>query len=61
MQPWLRWTILLLAAGAGFVAGFDFGRTIGGSLAAVLLGLNAAAFAALLVSGAGDLWRRLRR
>lgn len=61
MNRWLRPLLMLLAAIAGFKLGYDFGATIGGALAGVLLGANAAVFGALLVSGGSDLLRRLRR
>lgn len=61
MTRWLRPLLMLIAAGVAFKFGYDFGATISGALAGVLLGLNAAVFGALLVSGGGELLRRIRR
>lgn len=61
MTRWIRPLLMLVAAIAGFKLGYDFGATLGGALAGVLLGANCAVFGGLLVSGGGDLLRRLRR
>lgn len=61
MNRWIRSLLMLVAAGVAFKFGYDFGATIGGAPAGVLLGLNAAVFGALLVSGGADLLRRLKR
>ncbi len=61
MSRWIRPSLMLVAAIAGFKLGYDFGATLGGVLVGLLLGLNCAIFGGLLVSGGADLLRRVRR
>ena len=51
LQRWLVRLVYLLAAVAGMVYSYDFGRIIGGPVVGVVLGLNGAVFCSI-VAGA---------
>lgn len=58
MQRWLVRLVYVLAAAAGMVYSYDFGKIIGGPLVGVVLALNGAVFCSIV---AGALAERLCR
>ncbi len=58
LQRWLVRLVYLLAAVAGMVYSYDFGKVIGGPIVGVVLALNGAVFCSIV---AGALVERLCR